>query len=161
MNVSTKEVLSSALLATILNAILKEAWLLIFPAALLVTAQGIDYISAVLAAPKRGQARSSSKGIEGIKKKVAMWILVFVGIMVDVAVYYSCKIVGFDSPRIFIFSLFAICVIFINECISICENLNDIYNLPFLDKLLAKASKEVTKAAEEKIDKINIKKEGK
>ena len=99
--------------------------------------------------------------VAGIKKKVAMWILVFVGIMVDVAVYYSCKIVGFDSPRIFIFSLFAICVIFINECISICENLNDIYNLPFLDKLLAKASKEVTKAAEEKIDKINIKKEGK
>lgn len=156
MSVDTKNVIPSFLITAILNAILKEAWLLIFPAALLVTAQGIDYISAVLAAPKRGQTRSSSKGIEGIKKKVAMWILVFVGIMVDVAVYYSCKIVGFDSPRIFIFSLFAICVIFINECISICENLNDIYNLPFLDKLLAKASKEVTKAAEEKIDDLKI-----
>ena len=34
MNVSTKEVLSSALLATILNAVLNEAWILILPSIL-------------------------------------------------------------------------------------------------------------------------------
>ena len=156
MNFDSKNVVPSFLLTAILNAILKEAWLLILPALLLITAQGIDYASAVLAAPKRGQTRSSSKGIAGIKKKVAMWILVFVGILIDVAIYYSCNIVGFTSPRIFIFSLFAICIIFINECISICENLNDIYNVPFLNKLLANANKEVTKAVEEKIEDLKI-----
>ena len=161
MNVSTKEVLSSTLLAAILNAILNEAWILILPSIFLLIAQGFDYISALLAAPKRGQVRSSSKGIAGIKKKIAMWILVFVGIMVDVAIYYSCNITGIKTPRVFIFSLSAITIIFVNELISICENMNDIYNLPFLDKLLANVSKEVTKEAEEKIDKINIKKEGK
>ena len=161
MNVSTKEVLSSTLLAAILNAILNEAWILILPSIFLLIAQGFDYISALLAAPKRGQVRSSSKGIAGIKKKIAMWILVFVGIMVDVAIYYSFNITGIKTPRVFIFSLSAITIIFVNELISICENMNDIYNLPFLDKLLANVSKEVTKEAEEKIDKINIKKEGK
>lgn len=160
MDLEPKNVVPSLLLTAILNAILKEAWLLIIPGILLITAQGIDYISAVLAAPKRGQVRSSKIGIEGIKKKIAMWLLVFVGILLDVAIYYSCNIVGFSSPRIFIFSLFAICIIFLNELISICENLNDIYNIPFLDKVLAKASEEVTKAAESQIDKINITKKG-
>lgn len=160
MDLEPKNVVPSLLLTAILNAILKEAWLLIIPGILLITAQGIDYISAVLAAPKRGQVRSSKIGIAGIKKKIAMWLLVFVGILLDVAIYYSCNIVGFSSPRIFIFSLFAICIIFLNELISICENLNDIYNIPFLDKVLAKASEEVTKAAESQIDKINITKKG-
>lgn len=157
MDLEPKNVVPSLLLTAILNAILKEAWLLIIPGILLITAQGIDYISAVLAAPKRGQVRSSKIGIAGIKKKIAMWLLVFVGILLDVAIYYSCNIVGFSSPRIFIFSLFAICIIFLNELISICENLNDIYNIPFLDKVLAKASEEVTKAAESQIDNITKK----
>ncbi len=156
MNVSTKEVLSSALLATILNAVLNEAWILILPSILLLIAQGFDYISALLAAPNRGQVRSSVKGMNGIKKKIAMWILVFIGIMVDVAIYYSFIITGIKTPRVFIFSLSAITIIFVNELISICENMNDIYNLPFLNKLLAKVSKEVEKKAEEQVEILKI-----
>ena len=94
--------------------------------------------------------------MKGIKKKIAMWILVFIGIMVDVAIYYSFIITGIKTPRVFIFSLSAITIIFVNELISICENMNDIYNLPFLNKLLAKVSKEVEKKAEEQVEILKI-----
>lgn len=51
------------------------------PVILMVLCNVIDYITAILAAIYNGEKVSSARGIQGIIKKVSMWLLVVVGVI--------------------------------------------------------------------------------
>lgn len=100
---------------------------LFVPVLLLVAANIIDYISGLAAAPYRKDGGISSyKSIKGITKKIAMWLLVVVGAIVDTLISYTTEQFGWNSPV----SFFVACVVAIwlicNELISILENVQDI-----------------------------------
>ena len=101
------------------------------PFVLLLISNGIDYATGLMASPKRGDGINSYRGIEGIAKKVSMWLLVVVGAIIDELLKYSAETLGFTIP----FHFLAACVVSIwlvcNEIISILENMVDIgINLP-------------------------------
>lgn len=100
--------------------------LLAIPILLLVSSNIIDYVTGLMATTNRNEKISSYKGIKGIIKKVAMYLLVVVGFMVDVLMKYSATNLGislpFDGLIACIVAIWLVC----NEIISILENLIDI-----------------------------------
>lgn len=95
------------------------------PAALLAAANVMDYITGLLAAPQRGQRRSSQRGLQGIAKKVGMWLLVAVGILLDILLEYTLQTAGFALPVGFALASLVCVWLVANECLSILENLAD------------------------------------
>lgn len=123
------------------------SWLgaLAIPIYLLVGCNVIDYITGLMAAKFRGQEISSYKGIKGIAKKVCMWLLVVVGVMVDVLIAYVVTTLNFDVPFTFIVSCLVCVWICANELISILENVADMdvtippFLLPLIKLVKSKA----------------------
>lgn len=118
---------------------------LFVPVLLLIGSNVIDYITGLMAAPVRGEKISAKKEIAGIVKKVAMWLLVVVGAMIDALLKYSADTLGFAMP----FSFLVACVVAIwlvcNEIISILENMVDIgIKLPGFLMPLVKSIKDYT-----------------
>lgn len=117
-----------------------NGWLgaLAVPFYILVLTNIIDYVTGIVAAACRGERVSSEVGFRGIAKKVSMWLLVGVGVIVD----YLIKTMGHTLHIEFTFScLVSLAVIFwllANELISILENIHDIGipMPPFLMKLV-------------------------
>lgn len=110
-----------------------SSWLgiLFVPCGLLAMANIIDYITGLMAAPYRGEKRNSYKGIQGIKKKVCMWLLVIVGVMVDIALNYAATTLGWTIPLNFVFGCLVAVWILANEILSILENIIDMdVNVP-------------------------------
>lgn len=100
--------------------------LLAIPILLLVSSNIIDYITGLMATSNRNEKISSYKGIKGIFKKVAMYLLIIVGYMIDVLIQYSTSNLGISLPfRGLIACIVAIWIV-CNEIISILENLIDI-----------------------------------
>lgn len=99
--------------------------LLAVPILLLVTSNIVDYATGLMAAASRKEKISSYKGIKGIIKKVAMYLLVVVGFMLDVLIDYTITNLGLslDFPTIVscVVCVWLVC----NEIISILENLVD------------------------------------
>ena len=99
---------------------------LYIPVILMVLCNVIDYVTGILAAPRRGIRVNSARGLQGIIKKVCMWLLVAVGAIVDELLKYAGDTVGITLP----FTFFVACVVCIwiicNELISILENIADI-----------------------------------
>lgn len=62
-----------------------SSWLgeLAVPVYMLVAVNLIDYMTGIAAAHRRGQKISSYTGINGIAKKVCMWLLIAVGSVLD------------------------------------------------------------------------------
>ena len=117
------------------------SWLgeLAVPMMVLVICNLIDYITGISAASKRGQKISSYRGIQGISKKVCMWLLVAVGSILDWLLAYAGNKLGMTIHLpMLIASLVAVWLI-CNELISILENINDIgVPLPgFLGRLVS------------------------
>ena len=111
---------------TIFTAI--NGWLgtLAIPFYFLLLTNILDYVTGIVAAACRGERVNSERGFRGIAKKVCMWLLVFVGYIVDYMIIAMGQTLhinfGFEC-------LFAIAVIFwllANELISILENIHDI-----------------------------------
>lgn len=123
---------------TVLGAGL-TAWLgtLAVPVYLLVALNIADYLTGFVAAPYRGDRRSSQKGYRGIAKKISMWILVGVGAALDGLLAYTANTMGIGltlgSPVGAAVAVWLIC----NEIVSILENIGDIgVKLPgFLTRL--------------------------
>lgn len=100
---------------------------LYIPVLLLVAANIIDYISGLAAAPYRKDGGISSyKSIKGITKKIAMWLLVVVGAIVDQLIAYTTKQLGWQSPVSFLIACVVAIWLICNELISILENVQDI-----------------------------------
>ena len=80
--------------------------ILAIPCGLMVSSNLVDYGTGLIASKFRNQDINSYRSIRGIFKKIAMWLLVVVGAIVDemiVAIWITC-----------------------NEVISILENIQDI-----------------------------------
>lgn len=126
------------------------AWLgaLAVPVYIMVSFNIIDYITGLGAAPNRGETRNSYKGIQGIAKKVCMWLLVAAAAMVDVALQYAAGIVGLKMPFSgAIAAVVALWIVF-NELISILENIRDIgVRLPPWLLPLAEYARKITEAS--------------
>lgn len=124
--------------------------ILYIPVLLLVACNLIDYVTGLIAAPKRSDGKISSyRSINGIQKKVTMWLLVVVGAIVDQLLAYALATVGIrlpiSCPIACLVAIWLIC----NEVISILENIKDIgVNLPpFLMPILKNIKGQTEKAA--------------
>ena len=108
------------------SIILSALGILAIPVLLLITCNLIDYFTGIAASKFRKQQIDSYKGIRGIAKKICMWLLVGVGVIVDQLLSYSAGVIGITLP----FTFLVACVVAIwligNEIISILENINDI-----------------------------------
>lgn len=117
------------------------------PILIMVGANVLDYITAIIAAPKRGQKISSAAGIRGIRKKVVMWILVMVAALLDQLVVYATASLSISIPVDFAIACIVTIWICVNEIISILENIQDIIgeeNIPpFLLPLVKNLKKQV------------------
>lgn len=100
--------------------------ILAIPVYILVFANVIDYITALLAVENRGQVKSSSIGIRGIVKKICMWLLIFVGVLLDQLVLYTSSQIGVVLPFTFLIACIVAIWLCANEIISILENISDI-----------------------------------
>lgn len=111
---------------------------LFIPVMLLVSCNVIDYITGLMATPNRDEKVSSYKSIRGIFKKVAMWLLVIVGAIIDQLIKYSVDTLGVNLPFTFVIACIVAVWLVCNELISILENLADIGTpLPgFLEKIV-------------------------
>lgn len=117
-----------------------NGWLgaLAMPFYILVGTNIIDYITGIYAAVCRGERVSSEVGFRGIAKKICMWLLVVVGIIVD---YIIITITDTLHIEIGFSHIVAIAVVFwllANELISLLENIHDIGTPlpPFLMKIV-------------------------
>lgn len=103
------------------------SWLgiLALPVVLLVFGNVADYITGILASQYREEQVSSYKGIRGIYKKVGMWILIFVGWMMDMLMNYTVQYVGLNIALPYVVATIVAVWLICNEIISILENLID------------------------------------
>ncbi len=137
-------------LTTIFGALFSFFGLLTVPLILLVSANVIDYITGLMACPKRGEKINSYKSFEGIKKKITMYLLIVVGFMIDVLILYSIENLGFTFNFPTIISCIVAVWLICNEIISILENLVDI-GTP-LPKFLLPLIKLIKSTTETKIE---------
>lgn len=123
---------------TIFSVLTSLFGVLAVPILLMVGTNVIDYITGLLAAPKRDEDLNSYKSIRGIYKKVCMWLLVAVGAIIDELLMYATTTVGITLPGAFLVACIVACWIICNEILSILENLKDIGIAmpPFLEPLV-------------------------
>ncbi|MDD3428431.1 MAG: phage holin family protein [Oscillospiraceae bacterium] len=111
--------------------------ILAVPVYLLAGANVMDYITGLLAAPFRAQVRSSRTGIKGIAKKIAMWLLVAIGIMLDILLAYVAQTLNVGLPVNFALAALVCLWLLANEIISVLENIGDMgVDVPFLMPLV-------------------------
>ena len=108
------------------SIILSALGILAIPVLLLVTCNLIDYFTGIAASKFRKQQIDSYKGIRGIAKKICMWLLVGVGVIVDQLLSYSAGVIGITLPFTFLVDCVVAIWLICNEIISILENINDI-----------------------------------
>ena len=123
---------------TIFSVLTSLFGVLAVPILLMVGTNVIDYITGLLAAPKRAEDLNSYKSIRGIYKKVCMWLLVAVGAIIDELLMYASTTIGITLPGAFLVACIVACWIICNEILSILENLKDIGIAmpPFLEPLV-------------------------
>lgn len=140
-----------AVVVTIFTGITGFLGILAVPIYLMAISNVFDYITGLLATKRRGEQISSYKGIEGIAKKITMWLLVGVGVLIDILINYAAEHIGGGIHFPYVVSVFVALWIFANECISILENAIDIgVNLPpFLMPIVRRIKKELETVAEE------------
>ena len=115
------------------------SWLgiLYIPVILLLTANVIDYATGLAAAKYRCEHINSYKSLRGIVKKVCMWLLVAVGVILDLLLEYASDCAGMKIPFEYTAASLAAVWLIANEIISILENMKDIGVAlpPFLARL--------------------------
>ena len=132
------------------SIILSALGILAIPVLLLVTCNLIDYFTGIAASKFRKQQIDSYKGIRGIAKKICMWLLVGVGVIVDQLLSYSAGVIGITLPFTFLVACIVAIWLNCNEIISILENINDIGVTlpPFLQPIVSNLKSQVEKKAE-------------
>ena len=131
---------------------LLSSWLgvLAVPVYVLVGCNVMDYATGLAAAHRRGQKVSSYKGINGIAKKVCMWLLIAVGAVVDWLLLYGGDQLGVDIHLPMLVSSLTAVWLIVNEVISILENIGDTgVPLPgFLTKIVQGLKSKIESAEE-------------
>lgn len=138
------------IITTLVGALMSALGILAIPVLLLVSCNVIDYVTGLIAAKYREEAVNSYKGIRGIAKKICMWLLVVVGVIVDELLKYASNTVGIILPFTFLVACIVAIWLVCNELISILENINDIgVKLPpFLQPIVKNIKSQVEKKAE-------------
>ena len=131
---------------------LLSSWLgvLAVPVYVLVGCNVMDYATGLAAAHRRGQKVSSYKGINGIAKKVCMWLLIAVGAVVDWLLLYGGDQLGVEMHLPMLVSSLTAVWLIVNEVISILENIGDTgVPLPgFLTKIVQGLKSKIESAEE-------------
>lgn len=120
------------------------------PVYVLLACNIIDYITALIAAPKRGEQIDSLKGFQGLKKKVLMYLLIAVGWLIDTLVNYAAQQVRPDFRQPYIVAVVVALWLAFNEMLSIIENVADADGPvpPFLKKLIKNLKKKTEDVTE-------------
>lgn len=120
------------------------------PVYVLLACNVIDYITALIAAPKRGEQIDSLKGFNGLKKKVLMYLLIAVGWLIDTLVNYTAQQVRPDFRQPYIVAVVVALWLAFNEMLSIIENVADADGPvpPFLKKLIKNLKKKTEDVTE-------------
>ena len=116
---------AKALFITVWSVLFSGLGILALPVLLLIAGNITDYITGIMASKYREEQVSSYKGIKGIYKKVGMWILIFIGWMMDMLIKYTVQYVGLSISLPFIVATVVAVWLICNEIISIMENLID------------------------------------
>ncbi len=121
---------------------------LYIPVILMVLCNVIDYVTGLMAISSRDEKLSSYKSLRGVAKKVCMWLLVVVGVIVDELIKYAADVGAVELPFTFLVACVVAIWIICSELISILENMIDIgVDLPpFLMPII----KLIQKTAEDK-----------
>ena len=139
------------------------SWLgtLAIPVYILVACNVIDYLTGITAACVRKEQVSSYKGILGIAKKVFMYLLIVIGVFVDVMLQFMFNNLNIPISLPFIVGCIVACWLVLNEMLSILENLNDIGvpMPPFLMPLVERIKGSVEKKGDDIKDNIGKKEE--
>lgn len=85
-----------------------------------------DYFTGIAAAYYKGEKVCSRKGFRGIAKKVCMWLLIAVGVVIDKIVVYAAAVAQIKISLTFAVGCFVAIWLICNEIISILENVTDI-----------------------------------
>lgn len=138
-----------------------SSWLgtLAIPVYILVACNVIDYVTGITSACVRKEEVSSYKGIMGIAKKVFMYLLIVVGVFIDLMLQYMFKNLNIPISLPFIVGCIVACWLVLNEMLSILENLNEIGvpMPPFLMPLVERIKGSVEKKGEDIKDNIGKK----
>lgn len=123
--------------------------ILYIPVLLLVTCNIVDYTTGLIAAKYRDDGTISSyKSFRGIFKKISMWMLVVVGVVVDQLLKYTTDTIGLKFPFQFLIACIVAVWLICNELISILENIKDAgVNIPAFLLPLVKNIKSQTEAS--------------
>lgn len=139
------------------------SWLgtLAIPVYILVACNVIDYLTGITAACVRKEQVSSYKGILGIAKKVFMYLLIVIGVFVDVMLQFMFNNLNIPISLPYIVGCIVACWLVLNEMLSILENLNDIGvpMPPFLMPLVERIKGSVEKKGDDIKDNIGKKEE--
>ena len=123
---------------------------LYIPVILMVLCNVIDYVTGLMAISSRDEKLSSYKSLRGVTKKVCMWLLVVVGVIIDELIKYAADVGAVELPFTFLVACIVAIWIICSELISILENMIDIgVSLPpFLMPII----KLIQKTAEDKVN---------
>lgn len=120
-----------ATIIAIVSMLMSWLGILAVPVLLLVGCNIMDYITGLMAAGYRDEDINSYKSIRGIMKKVCMWLLIIIGVFVDILIKYAVECAGITLSIPFIVATVVSVWLVVNEIISILENMLDMQvNLP-------------------------------
>lgn len=115
-----------ATVIAVVSALMGWLGILAVPVFLLLGCNLIDYGTGLAAAKYRNDGISSYKSIRGITKKVCQWLLIVVGVWVDILINYAVECAGIEITIPFIVGTVVAVWLVVNEIISILENMIDI-----------------------------------
>jgi len=132
------------------GALMSALGILAVPILLLVLCNLMDYVTGLAASKYRTQHINSYKSIQGITKKVCMWLLVAVGVIIDEIIKYAGATVGITLPFSFLVACIVAVWLICNEILSILENITDIGVVlpPFMAPLVKRLKTQI----EDKVD---------
>lgn len=123
--------------------------ILAVPLALLIPCNIIDYFTGLRAAKMRGEKITSEISINGIYKKVTMYILIFVGFGIDCMISYVTGTLHIEMAFPLLFAAIVASWLVINELISITENCEVIgVTIPILGPVLKYVKKKIETVTE-------------
>ena len=100
--------------------------ILAMPVYILVFLNVADYTTGMVAAYYKGEKICSKKGFRGIAKKICMWLLIAVGVVIDKMVVYTAGVAHIEIAHSFAVGCFVAIWLICNEVLSILENVSDI-----------------------------------
>ena len=124
----------------LLAVITARLGILAMPVYILVFLNVSDYVTGIAAAYYKGEKVCSKTGFRGIAKKICMWLLIAIGVVVDKMLVYTATVANIKISLSFAVGCFVAIWLICNEVISLLENINAIgVKVPrFLTDILTK-----------------------